>query len=106
MCNSNEWLAAKHNWKIIETTKIILPIVVTDKDIFSKCLNKNILANRVSGLKAIITTKCENGILIETTMIGAVYHDDMTDYCSWLIEGPIVLVYLRVVSFMRIESLF
>jgi 2,4-diaminopentanoate dehydrogenase len=85
--NSNEWLAAKFNWKIIKTTQTISPIVIQNKVIFSKCLNKNILANCVSGLKALVITECENNIVIETSMIGTVYHGDMTDYCSWTIEG-------------------
>lgn len=84
--NSNEWLANSMGWQIRSIKQDLLPVVL-DKEIHSKTFNGNIAAGFASGMKAVVVTECENGIVIETEMIGTVYHGDMFDLCSWNIQG-------------------
>jgi hypothetical protein len=84
--NSNEWLAAMLGWKIIGTTQKLIPILV-EQDITSKTFNNTLKTGVVTGMKSHVITQCENGIVIETEMIGTVYHGSMFDLCSWNIEG-------------------
>lgn len=84
--NSNEWLVNSMGWTIKSMKQDLLPIVL-DKEIYSKTFNGNIPAGSASGMKAVVITECENGIIIETEMIGTVYHADMFDKCSWNIQG-------------------
>jgi hypothetical protein len=84
--NSNEWLAAMMRWKVNKTTQKLIPEFV-ENDIFSKAYNNVIKSGLVTGMKSHVKTECENGIVIETEMIGTVYHANMFDLCSWKIEG-------------------
>lgn len=84
--NSNEWISACFNWKVLSISQSLVPIVL-EKDVFSKSLNSIIKSGDATGMKAVVIVECENGIVIETHMIGAVYYDDMYDLCSWNIEG-------------------
>jgi 2,4-diaminopentanoate dehydrogenase len=84
--NSNEWLANSMGWQVKSMKQDLLPVVL-DKEIHSKTFNGNIAAGSASGMKAVVVTECENGIVIETEMIGTVYHGDMFDVCSWTVQG-------------------
>ncbi|XP_047128237.1 uncharacterized protein LOC105846873 [Hydra vulgaris] len=84
--NSNEWLATKLGKNIKKTTQKISPITV-EEPIFSKTLNGEINSGIVTGMKAFVITECDDGLTIETSMVGTVYHGSMIDYCSWDIFG-------------------
>mmetsp|Transcript_27388 Transcript_27388/g.28499 ORF Transcript_27388/g.28499 Transcript_27388/m.28499 type:complete len:348 (+) Transcript_27388:23-1066(+) len=84
--NANEYLAAMFDWKIKETKQKLIPIVV-EKEIFCEPLNKSIEAGKVSGMNCSVVTECENGIIIESNMIGRVYYEDLTDIYSFRFTG-------------------
>jgi hypothetical protein len=84
--NSNEWICSKMNWKIKKTSQEILSMT-SESQVISKSLGSSIPAGNSLGLKAIVTTELVNGIVIETHMIGQVYHGDMVDLCAWNISG-------------------
>lgn len=84
--NSNEWICSALGWKIKKTSQVLLP-TTADKEINSKSYGKTIPAGTATGMKAIVTTETEQGVTIETTMIGQVYYDDLEDVCSWTISG-------------------
>ena len=83
-CNSNEWLALMMGWKIIQTTQ---KLILFENVISSKAYNDVIKSDLVTGMKSHVITECENGIVIETDLIGFVYHGIMFDLCSWNIQG-------------------
>jgi len=89
VCNTNEWLAASLGWKILKTTQAIYPMIndEVDREIYSKLYDNKISFGYSTGMKVVVETVCENGIIIETTMIGALYHGNMHDVISWSIEG-------------------
>mmetsp|Transcript_27386 Transcript_27386/g.28497 ORF Transcript_27386/g.28497 Transcript_27386/m.28497 type:complete len:348 (+) Transcript_27386:23-1066(+) len=84
--NSNEFLASMFDWKIKETKQKLIPMVV-EKEINSKSLDGSIKGGDVSGMKCYAITECENGIIIESEMIGRVYHGEMSDVASFKISG-------------------
>ena len=84
--NSNEWLCARLGWTVKKTSQQIYPIFA-DKPVHSKSLDADVPVGNSLGLKAVVTTETEHGVVIETTLIGQVYHGDMFDLCSWNISG-------------------
>ena len=84
--NSNDWICSKLGWSIQKTTQQLLP-TVGNLDVLSKTFGKLISKGLATGMTAVVTTVCENGVIIETKMTGQVYYGDMYDVCSWKIIG-------------------
>lgn len=86
MWNVNGWLCDKLGLTITEQTQKCIPQTYK-KDINSKTLNMTVKAGVATGMSAIVTTKTEEGITIETECIGKVYGPDEFDANNWTVYG-------------------
>lgn len=84
--NASEAIAAKLGLTIKSITQKNVPFF-SDKNIFSKTLNKEIPAGKVIGMAAVVTIETYQGIFIEEQTIGKVYNENDGDICNWEIEG-------------------
>ena len=86
MWNVNGWLCDKLGLTITEQTQKCIPQTYKE-DINSKTLNMTVKAGMATGMSAVVTTKTEEGITIETECIGKVYGPDEFDANNWTIYG-------------------
>lgn len=86
MWNVNGWLCSKLGLTPISQTQKCIPQTHTE-DIFSSTLNMTVKSGDATGMSAVVTTKTQEGIEIETECIGKVYSKDDYDKNEWTIEG-------------------
>ena len=86
MWNVNGWLCDKLGLTITEQTQKCIPQTYKE-DINSKTLNMTVKAGMATGMSAVVTTKTEEGITIETECIGKVYGPDEFDANNWTVYG-------------------
>ena len=86
MWNVNGWLCDKLGLTITEQTQKCIPQTYKE-DINSKTLNMTVKAGVATGMSAVVTTKTEEGIIIETECIGKVYGPDEFDANNWTVYG-------------------
>lgn len=86
MWNVNGWLCDKLGLTITEQTQKCIPQTYKE-DINSKTLNMTVKAGVATGMSAVVTTKTEEGITIETECIGKVYGPDEFDANNWTVYG-------------------
>ena len=86
MWNVNGWLCDKLGLTITEQTQKCVPQTYKE-DIKSQTLNMTVKAGMATGMSAVVTTKTEEGITIETECIGKVYGPDEFDANNWTIYG-------------------
>ncbi len=86
MWNVNGWLCSKLGLTPISQTQKCVPQTYKE-DIFSSTLNMTVKAGDATGMSAVVTTKTQEGIEIETECIGKVYSKDDYDKNEWTIEG-------------------
>lgn len=86
MWNVNGWLCDKLGLTITEQTQKCIPQTYKE-DINSKTLNMTVKAGMATGMSAVVTTKTEEGIIIETECIGKVYGPDEFDANNWTVYG-------------------
>lgn len=86
MWNVNGWLCSKLGLTPISQTQKCVPQTHTE-DIFSSTLNMTVKLGDATGMSAVVTTKTQEGIEIETECVGKVYSEDDYDKNEWTIEG-------------------
>lgn len=86
MWNVNGWLCAKLGLTVVSQTQKCVPQTYTE-DIYSSTLNMTIKAGDATGMSAVVTTKTEEGIIIESECIGKVYAPNEFDKNIWTVEG-------------------
>lgn len=86
MWNVNGWLARKLGLTVTSQTQECVPTTYKE-DISSSTLNMTIPQGNATGMSAIVTTKTEEGIVIESECIGKVYGPDEFDKNEWTIIG-------------------
>lgn len=86
MWNVNGWLCSKLGLTPISQTQKCVPQTYKE-DIFSSTLNMTVKSGDATGMSAVVTTKTQEGIEIETECIGKVYSKDDYDKNEWTIEG-------------------
>ena len=86
MWNVNGWLAKKLGLTIISQSQKCIPTTYND-DINSSTLNMTVAKGNATGMSAIVTTKTEEGITIESECIGKIYGPDEFDKNEWTIIG-------------------
>lgn len=86
MWNVNGWLCSKLGLTIISQTQKTVP-QTHNEDIYSNTLQMTVKAGDATGMSAVVTTKTEEGITIESECIGKVYAKDEFDKNEWTICG-------------------
>ena len=86
MWNTVGWLADKFNLNIIDIKQRCVPII-SNSDVYSDTLGKEIKKDCSLGMSAIVTAKTKEGIILEAECIGKVYVDDDMDVNEWTIYG-------------------
>lgn len=86
MWNVNGWLAGKLGLHIINQTQECIPHIAKDA-IHSTTLGMTIKKGMATGMSAVVTSKTQEGVVIETQCIGKVYSSDEFDSNEWTIEG-------------------
>lgn len=86
MWNANGWLASKLGLTVISQDQRMVP-QKSEKDLESNTLKMKIPAGYATGMSAVVTTKTEEGIVIESECIGKVYSQDEYDKNEWTIYG-------------------
>ena len=84
--NTNGWICDYLGLTITHQTQKCTP-KFSEKDIFSKTLNRVIPAGEAIGMGAICTTETEEGITIEAECIGIVYDEDDEDVYTSVTYG-------------------
>ena len=86
MWTVNGWLCSKLGLTVISQTQKCVPQTYKE-DLYSETLNKTIKAGEATGMSAVVTTKTEEGVIIESECIGKVYAPDEFDKNIWTVEG-------------------
>ena len=86
MWNVNGWLCDKLGLKVISQTQKTVPTTYRE-DIYSETLKMTVPCGNATGMSAIVTTKTEEGIEIESECIGKVYSKEDFDKNEWTIYG-------------------
>lgn len=86
MWNVNGWLCEKLGLTVKSQTQKCVPETYTE-DINSSTLKMTIKAGDATGMSAVVTTKTEEGITLETKCVGKVYAPDEFDINEWTVEG-------------------
>lgn len=86
MWNTNGWLCSKLGLTVKEQTQKCVPQFY-NKDIESSTLNMIIKSGMATGMSAVVTTKTEEGIIIESECVGKVYSEEDFDKNEWTIYG-------------------
>ena len=86
MWNVNGWLCDKLGLTVKSQTQKTVPQTHTE-DIESSTLGMTVKAGMATGMSAVVTTKTEEGITIESECIGKVYSKDDFDKNEWTVIG-------------------
>ncbi len=86
MWNQNGWLCGKMGLTVISQTQQCFPCT-HDKDLVSETLGLTIKAGQPTGMRAVVTTKTEEGITLETECVGKVFSSDEFDKNEWSLCG-------------------
>ena len=86
MWNTVGWLADKFNLTITDIKQRCVPII-SDEDVYSETLGKNINKGEALGMSAIVTAKTKESITLEAECIGKVYVGSDIDLNEWTIYG-------------------
>lgn len=84
--NTNGWICDYLGLTVTHQTQQCIP-KFSEKDIFSKTLDRIIPAGEVIGMGAVCTTSTEEGMVIETECIGIVYGEDDEDVYTSVTTG-------------------
>lgn len=86
MWNVNGWLARKLGLTVKNQSQKCVPTTYKE-DIASSTLNMTVKRGDATGMRAIVTTETEEGIIIESECIGKVYGPDEFDKNEWSVIG-------------------
>ena len=86
MWNVNGWVCEKLGLTVKSQTQKTVPQTYKE-DIYSETLGMTVKAGDATGMSAVVTTKTEEGIVIESECIGKVYSKEDFDKNEWTIEG-------------------
>ncbi len=86
MWNVNGWLCDKLGYHVISQTQKCIP-AFAEEDIESSTLNMIVKKDMATGMRAVVTTKTEEGVILETECVGKVYSPSDCDRNDWEIEG-------------------
>ena len=86
MWNVNGWLCEKLGLTVKSQTQKCVPQTYKE-DLYSSTLGMTVKAGDATGMSAVVTTKTEEGITIESECIGKVYAPDEFDKNEWSIIG-------------------
>jgi 4-hydroxy-tetrahydrodipicolinate reductase len=86
MWNSNGWLCSQLGLTVTEQTQKCVPQTHAE-DLHSETLQMTIPAGHATGMSAVVTTRTEEGIVIEGECIGKVYAAGEFDQNVWTIQG-------------------
>ena len=86
MWNVNGWLARKLGLTVKDQSQKCVPTTYKE-DIASSTLNMTVKRGDATGMRAIVTTETEEGIIIESECIGKVYGPDEFDKNEWSVIG-------------------
>ena len=86
MWNTVGWLADKFKLSITDIKQRCVPII-SDEDVYSDTLGKEVKKGEALGMSAIVTAKTKEGITLEAECIGKVYVGDDIDLNEWTIYG-------------------
>ena len=86
MWNVNGWLASKLGLHITHQTQKCIP-QIAKQDLHSTTLGMDVKKGMVTGMSAVVTSKTEEGVVLETQCIGKVYASDEFDSNEWTIVG-------------------
>ena len=86
MWNVNGWFCDKLGLKVLSQTQKCVPTFHTE-DIHSKTLGMDIKKGYCTGMRAVVTTTTDKGIVFETECVGKVYSENDFDSNVWTVEG-------------------
>lgn len=86
MWNVNGWICEKLGLTVKSQTQETVPQTYQE-DIESATLGMTVKAGTATGMSAVVTTKTEEGVILETQCIGKVYSKEDFDKNEWTIEG-------------------
>lgn len=86
MWNQNGWLCSQLGLHITSQTQKCLPIT-HPTNLYSSTLDMTVKAGDATGMSAVVTTKTEEGITLETQCLGYVYGPEDFDKNEWTFEG-------------------
>ena len=86
MWNVNGWLCAKLGLTVKSQTQRTVPQTYLE-DIYSSTLGMTVKAGNATGMSAVVTTKTEEGITVESECIGKIYSKEEFDKNEWTVYG-------------------
>ena len=86
MWNQNGWLCSKMGLHVTSQTQKCYPTTHSE-DLYSTTLGATIKAGEPTGMRAVVTTHTEEGIVFETECVGKVFAPDEFDRNDWTFVG-------------------
>lgn len=86
MWNVNGWLAERLGLTVKSQVQKCVPQTY-DKELHSETLGMTIPAGHATGMSAVVTTKTEEGVTLETECVGKVYAPEEFDRNDWTLYG-------------------